>query len=553
MTSLKTDVLIIGGGLTGCALASRVKEGCPTLTVTIVEAGPNSTGDPRTIDPIGGFELAMSELDWAYMTVPQRNTNNRSHYNAAGKTLGGGSVLNYGGWSRGDATDYDDWARRAGDKRWSYEGLLPYFRKSEHHLNPEYDGFQTEQHGFEGPLKIASISRSDAGRKYGLREPIRSAFSELRIPFNPDANSGHVLGLAEVDENWDDGVRQPSHLAYSLKGVEVITDTVVARIKFSDDSGYKASGVVLADGRQITVKREVIISAGAHRTPQILMLSGIGPTVELSKNGIPTISELPEVGANMFDHYALFQWWNLHHPDMALGSPKWTLPSLFKGLPNDWVVREHIAEADRDQALKSDKVDSLSTTALSNPARPHVETLLIYAAGPSEAVGLNLPVDGTAAMSSVMLTVPTSRGRISLASADINDKPIVDPNYYDTAFDRACLIYGTRRIMQALLETKAGKEVIDSEIVPPGAAPLNARSTDHEIDARIRAVGMPHAHAAGSAAMGKVVDTKLRVFSVQGLRVADASVFPVPISGHPQATLYALAELAADLILEDLQ
>lgn len=558
MALRETDVLVIGGGLTGCAVASRIKQGNTALSVTIVEAGRDPTGDPRITSPMGAFALAFSELDWAYMTVPQKHTNNRPHYNAAGKTLGGGSVLNYAGWSRGDATDYAEWARLAGDERWSYEGLLPYFKKSEHYLNARKNDQQSKQHGFEGPMRCVSVSQSDAGRKYGLREPVNNAWTELGIQFNPDANNGSLLGISEFDENWDDGVRQPSHLAYSLKEVNVVTNVMVQRILFSDGERdgdiVKASGVLLADGSQITVKKEVIVSAGAHRTPQILMLSGIGRSDELSRYGISTVTDSPEVGANLFDHYALFQWWKLRPSDegMSIGTPHWTSPAFFKGMPIDWAVKENIPLSSLTKALESDSMSELDAKAIANPSRPLVETMVLYATGPSEAAGLDLPMDGTYITTSVMLTVPTSRGRISLPSSSITDNPIVDPNYCATAVDRASLIYGTRRILQALLETRAGKEVIEAEIAPPGSAILNARSTDEEIDARIRAVGIPHFHAAGSAAMGKVVDSRLRVFGVRGLRIADASVFPSPVSGHPQATLYALAEAAADLVLEDL-
>lgn len=552
-------MLIIGGGLTGCAIASRVKQGSPTLEVVVIEAGIDATGDPRVTSPMGGFGLAFSELDWAYMTVPQKHTNNRSHYNPAGKTLGGGSVLNYGGWSRGDATDYDEWARLVQDRRWSYDGLLPYFKKSEHYLNPGHSSHQCTQHGFDGPMRCTSISSSDVGRNYGLRQPTRDAWSELGVPFNPDANSGRLLGLSEVDENWHEGVRQPSHLAYDLKKIRVITNAPVQRILFSSagnkDGKKKACGALLADGRQISARRQVILSAGAHRTPQILMLSGIGPVDELSKHGIPVVVPSPEVGGNMFDHFAIFQWWKLRpsKQGMAIGAPQWTSPAFFKGMPTDWAVKEHVPAAILDKALELDSMDKSAAKALSNPVRPHLETMVIYASGPAQAVGLDLPMDGTYVSTSVMLTLPTSRGRVTLASADVKDPPIVNPNYYATAVDRAVLIYGTRRVMQTMLDTKAGKQHVESEVVPPGTAALSSKSTDQEIDARIRAVGIPHAHASGSAAMGKVIDTKLRVFGVDGLRIADSSVLPVAVSGHPQATLYALAEAAADLILQDLK
>jgi choline dehydrogenase-like flavoprotein len=151
-----------------------------------------------------------------------------------------------------------------------------------------------------------------------------------------------------------------------------------------------------------------------------------------------------------------------------------------------------------------------------------------------------------------MLFLPTSRGCISIASNSATDKPVIDSNYYTTSVDRTALIYGTRRVLQAFLETSAGKSFIETEVAPPGFFNLTTNSTDDEIDARIRATGMAHHHSADSAAMGQVVGTDLCVYGVHGLRVVDASVLPVAIGGHPQATLYALAEQAVDLILNDL-
>ena len=330
----------------------------------------------------------------------------------------------------------------------------------------------------------------------------------LRVPFNPDDNAGSVLGLSEVDENWNDGIRQPSHLAYSLKDVQVVTNALVQQVLFSheesEDAIPKVSGVLLADGQKILVKKEIIISAGAHRTPQVLMLSGIGPSSELSDHGIPIVSNSADVGANLFDHYALFQWWKLRPSDqgMAFGTSQWSSPAFSKGLPVDWAVKEHVPTAVLEEAFRLDTLDEADVSALGNPARSHTETLVLYAPGPAQAAGLDLPMDGTYIATSVMLTLPTSRGRISLVSSSINDKPLVDPSYYSTAFDRACLVHGTRRVMQALLQTKAGQEVVESKVILPGTAALTAHSSDKEIDARIKAVGMPHAHAAGTAANG---------------------------------------------------
>lgn len=551
MAPTEADYIVVGGGLTGCALASRLKQGDASLNILLIEAGVDATGDPRTTAPMGCFALSHSELDWAYQTIPQSHTKNRAHYNAAGKTLGGGSTLNYGAWTRGDASDYDEWANVVKDPRWSYKGLLPYFKKSEHHFDANSD---PQQHGFEGPIHYVSVSGSDPERQYLLRKPVHAAWTELGVKHNPDANSGRLAGISEIEESWRGGLRQPSHQAYGLKGVQVLTDTMVHRVLFSTNSEGKhvISGVELADGSRISARKEVILSAGAHRTPQLLMLSGIGPADELLKHNIPLLTDASQVGRNMFDHFALFQFWKLLDPSrgLAMGTPHWTSPAYYKGMPCDWAVKEAVPTNLLSTALRADSVSDVDAAALLHPTRCHLETQIIYAPAGADHVGLSLPMDGTHVASSVMLLLPTSRGTISLASTSAIDPPVINPNYYATSTDHAALIYGARRVMKAMLDTAGGKEFIACEVTPPGMPELNLQSGDKEIDERIRAAGVSHAHASGTAAMGKVVGPDLKVYGVEGLRIADASVFPVAIGGHPQATLYAVAEQAAEIILK---
>lgn len=197
----EADIVIVGGGLTGCAVASRLKQLNPSLSIILLEAGPDATSDPRTVSPMAGFTLARTEMDWQYMTQPQVNLNGRRLYGQAGKVLGGGSTVNYAGWARGDATDYDEWARIVDDDRWSFRRLLPYFKKSETFLAPEDAPIDNDLHGFHGPIKYTSISNSHPERRYGLRQPIFDAWSELGVSLNHDGNSGTIAGISEIMEN----------------------------------------------------------------------------------------------------------------------------------------------------------------------------------------------------------------------------------------------------------------------------------------------------------------------------------------------------------------
>ncbi|KAH8586971.1 glucose-methanol-choline oxidoreductase-like protein [Bisporella sp. PMI_857] len=538
----EVDYIVVGGGLTGCALASRLAKFLPKQqSILVLEAGPDPTSNPYTTSTMGGFALQGSELDWAYSTAPIPNLSNRVITLTAGKTLGGGSVLNYGGWQRGDAADYDAWAKLLDDERWSYNGLLPYMRRSEHYTTQT----NPEQHGFDGPIKITGISESDPKRRYPLREPLKKAWEELGVGRVP-SSVGKLAGLSEFLENWDQGIRQPAHLAYDLahSGVDVRTDTPVHRVLFENIPGQapRAIGVLLEDGRQIKAQ-EVVLAAGALRSPQILQLSGVGPASLLASHSIPLIHDSPAVGANLFDHFALFQVFRLRNPErgLALGHPTLADPAFVKGMPVDWSVNEALPTSLVQQALAKDK-DSSDVQALSE--RPHIETMVVY-----HPLAPGIPVDGSYVGTSVMLLLPTSRGTVKIASALPKDKPVIDANYFDTAMDRAVLVHGARRLLQCLTNTKAGQDVVEAEVAPmPGMQPLTLDSTTEDIENRIRATGSPHFHPAGTCALGTVLDTELKVKGVQGLRVVDASIFPAPIGGHPQATLYGIAERAAAMI-----
>lgn len=542
------DYVIIGGGLAGCTLAARLHQGNPDLCVIIIEAGPNVAGNPLTIVPLACFGVHHSGLDYAYTTVPQKHLGNRPCYNAAAKALSGGSAINYGTWTRGSAVDYDHWSKKIVDDRWSYRSLLPYFRRIEHHYDAKAD---PEQHGFSGPIYTASVSSSSPNRNYPLREQICAAWMKIGHKIIPDGNNGEPLGIAERVENWRDGKRQPAAEAYSLTGIEVLTNTQVACILIKESSGNKvATGVRLVDGKTISATKEVILSAGAYRSPQLLMLSGIGDPQELSRHTIPTVVNSPDVGRNFHDHFALTQWWKLRHPEqgLAMGSPLWTDPALFIGLPADWIVGSQVPSQTLTTALRADN-DERDTDSLLNPQRCHLESSILYVPAGAQIAGVNIPIDGTHVGSFVIGMQPTSRGRITLSSSSPTDPPVIDPNYYATTADRTMLRHGIRDILRLFLDTAEGREIVEREVPPEDLPALSLQSTDEEIDARVRRAGNTFYHPGGSAAMGKVVDAECRVMGVQGLRVVDASVLPVSISAHYQVCVYVVAERVADMIL----
>jgi choline dehydrogenase-like flavoprotein len=294
----------------------------------------------------------------------------------------------------------------------------------------------------------------------------------------------------------------------------------------------------------------VILCAGAYRSPQLLMLSGIGSPESLKKHNIPLQVELPAVGLNFHDHLSVSIWWKLRYPErgLAAGSAGFDSKSFAKGLPCDWIAWQRAEEGELRLALQKD--GEHQNHPLLQPRRCHTETLVVYGPERAHMIGVDIPMDGSHITSPVLLLTPTSRGSIELASSNILDPPLIDPNYLSTSVDRCMIRSGMRQAFRLFQETAAGKSCVIKETAPEDFIQLNSSSPHADMDARaIRTAGTFY-HGAGSASMGKVVDTKLKVLGIESLRVVDASVFPLPIAAHYQAIIHALAEKAADMILQ---
>jgi choline dehydrogenase-like flavoprotein len=453
------------------------------------------------------------------------------------------------------------------DKRWNYEGLLSYFKRSETHFDSNAD---PKQHGFDGPIHTANVSSS--GRKFPLRDTVLKLWSNLGLAEIPDANNGHPQGIADLTESWRDGKRQLTSSAYSLEGVQVLTGTLVHRIILSEEK--VAIGVELTSGEKymVTANGQVILSAGAYRTPQVLMLSGIGDPSQLARCGIPTLVDLPDVGKNLHDHLLMFRYWKLRHPEkgLSLGSPLFTGPNFEKGGPVDWLVTTPIPKNPLRAAIEKDEGPITDQHPLLQ-YRSHLEMNLLYAVFGSEAQNLQIPMDGKSIMTFYMGMLPTSRGSVTIGSKDPADAPIIDPNYNATETDRHVMREGFRMHSRLLLETAEGRDLVTGEHIPPGFETLEADASDGAIDERIKLGGATAFHPAGTASMGKVVDASLKVLGVGNLRVVDASIvsdfpdltlsnpttdkgplqIPTPLASHYQVAVYAIAEQAVDIILAE--
>ena len=368
-----------------------------------------------------------------------------------------------------------------------------------------------------------------------------------------DHNGGANNGMAPNVENWYKGKRQPAGMAYDMARVDVLTNTMARRVIIENtiESRKRAMGVELASGEIIKASKEVIICCGAIRSPQLLMLSGVGPTDKLHKHGIQELVNSPGVGRNLWDHAAVTQFYRVKNPEkgVCVGSPAFDDPAYLEGFPTDYIIVESVPIPLLLPAMQLDTSNGEKPTNSHphlSPPRSHYEILPMYARAEVPLTNSHIPQDGSIMSIGLINLLPTSRGSITLASTDPHTDPIIDPNYYATETDRVILRTALRRNMSAFETPEA--QGIAEEVPPLGLPRLNSKSTDEEIDTRVRRSAGTFYHTAGSCSMGSVVDTECRVIGVEALRVVDASVVPVPISAHPMVCLYALAEQMADII-----
>ncbi|KAF3058402.1 Oxygen-dependent choline dehydrogenase [Daldinia childiae] len=528
VSSIFWDYIFVGGGLAASVVAHRLYQFDSCLKILLVEAGPNAN-NRSDIVWVNSTNLIGGDFDWKDHSVKQSHVDGRSIDLPSGKALGGGTVINTGGWLRGDKIDYDIWGSLINDARWSYEGQLPFMRS--------------------GPVSIQTAAST--GRKFPLREYTLRSWAELGVKPLPelDANWYNRVGVGDLQENRKDGRRQIASVVYPLDGVTVLTDTLVEKVLIENPTKHEGSiavGIRLATGTEIR-GRETIVAAGAMRTPQVLMLSGIGPAAELGKFGIPVLVDNPDVGQNLADHALFFHTWKVKDPKAgwAIGSPNplFKEPQYGWGQPFDLIVSCDVEKKGLAAAIAEDEgaIPDPATHPLLANERTFYEHVFMY-------VGA---ADGSLVTLGTITMLPTARGSVKLASADIKEAPLIDPNFLGTAVDR----YAIRDAVKMQVKfagsdaTIIGREILDGEVGAPGFdSVLTTNSTDEYIDARIRGGLGTSEHPMGTAAMGKVVDNNLKVKGVKNLRVVDASVFPVVITGHLQVAVYALAEQAAEII-----
>lgn len=532
---LAADYIVVGAGSAGAALAARLSED-PAVSVLLFEAGgPDSALELHV--PAAFSKLFRGPYDWGYDTVPQERLEGRTVFWPRGKTLGGSSSLNAMMWVRGFAADYDEWAETAGPT-WSWQALLPRFRRVERTEGPADD-----DHGTAGPQAVEH-QRDPRPHTAAFLEAAR----EAGHPITP-ANLAEGQGFSQTMVSQHRGARASTADAYlkparRRRNLRVVTNALVRRVTFAPgDHQPRASGVyvdIAGVTRHATARREVILSGGAINTPQVLMLSGIGPAGHLAEHGIDVVVDAPEVGENLQDHLVAGL-----APE-ARGGTLYGAESLAQ-LCRYLAARKGMLTSNVGEAcgfLRTEVADRAGVPGV----LPDIE--IIFAPVPYVGEGL-VPTPAEGITVGAILLRPKSRGTIRLASADPAEKAVIDPGYLTDpdGIDEATMLAGLAEC-ERLIATDALRAVTTGGWIQPEGG--ERMSPTERAELSLRRYSHTLYHPVGTARMGtdaaSPVDPELRVRGVSGLRVADASVMPTVIRGHTNAPAIVIGEVAAELI-----
>lgn len=529
------DYIVIGGGSAGCVLAARLSED-PSVRVALLEAGPPDKS--LLIHCPAGLALMaqVKQSNWGFETAPQAGLNGRRGYQPRGKVLGGSSSVNAMVYIRGQHADYDHWAA-AGNPGWGWPDVLPYFRRSEHNERGADDW-----HGEQGPLNVKDLGSPNPWAQRFVEAGVQAGFAA-----NDDFNGATQEGVGMYQVTHRGGERCSAAKAYltpalARPNLEVLTGTRALGLLFE---GPRVVGVRVRQGgeqRELRATREVLLAAGALQSPQLLMLSGIGDGAHLQTVGIATRHHLPGVGRHLHDH-----------PDIVLvagvsGTPE--ARELFGLTPGGaWRALQGVREwKNHRTGLLTTNFAEAGGFVRSRPEEAAPDLQLHFVVGQLVDHGRKT-VFGHGWSCHACVLQPESRGRLTLASADPLAAPHIDPNFLAARADVDRLVRGVK-LMRRIVGQPA--------LALPGTRPARSwasATSDDAIEAFVRQYADTIYHPVGTCRMGpdanSVVDARLRVHGLQGLRVVDASIMPRIVSGNTNAPTIMIAEKAVDMIRED--
>ena len=532
------DFIIVGAGSAGCALANRLSAD-GRHSVLLLEAGGSDLNFWIWM-PIGyGRTFYKPSVNWMYQTEPVPALNDRVSYWPRGKVLGGSSSINAMVYIRGQAEDFDDWRDR-GNPGWGWDDVLPYFRKSETN-----DRGGDAWRGDSGPVHVATLDRD----LHPLCQDFLRAGQELQFPLNPDFNGATQEGVGTYQNTARDGLRMSTARAYlrpacKRANLRVEKHALATRVLFE---GRRAVGIAYRqNGHEQTARArcEVILSAGAINSPQLLQLSGVGPGDLLQGKGIDVVHALSGVGRHLQDHLGLDYLYRSRVPTLNTQLYPWH-GKLWHGLRYVLTRRGPLSLG----------VNQAGGFVRSRPglARPNMQLFfspVSYTKAPPGKRPLMNPDPFPGFLLGCQPMRPTSRGHLEIRSDDPDEAPAIHPNYLATEIDRQEMLEGARLLRQ-FAETPALAGLIEAEIAPGPDVTTDAEMLE---DCRQRAGTV--FHPVSTCRMGPdpsrdVVDARLRVHGLENLRIADASIFPTLTSGNTNAPAIMVGEKGADLILDD--